>query len=642
MKFGRLRRWHDPPSAPRLITGLAALYALLTLLLLVLNGALRLDIGIEPWHVDSPVEICMALIVLGGLAFAIVQLIRHRGHGALRLGWAFAAAGMALIATSETADWFNEAAPFWNEQYWFEVPLWLVAAGCLCQCARLYAAQPRVHTWFRIGFVIQFLATVLDIGKGTLGALPFASHEMLDVAVDYTQLLCLLCYMSALAFTCLDPQRLGPLAERLLGIARPAFAGAGVQAPRAAAPIAIGALARALFFEQHLFRAPRYPTRYLFLHRPGMRQAVTVAMAVLFGSRVGPRVRLAEGRSLIRQFLDLLRMGLGQGIDAVSYYLLELYRPGGRAEAPFYLTRYETKNGLLTVLNAALPRRDDIPHDLTDKAVFGAACGRAGIPTPPILLTAIDGAIERHASVAAFDRDLFAKLRRGRGTMKTGQFRRVAHLAYLDRHGHQVSLGDIIEGLRRQSLTVIGRKTTPVIVQPRLRNHASLADLAQESLIVIRVVTCLDRAGVPELTHAMLRVLTKIEPAWDTHPDTEYGAAIDLDTGCLGRMTGDKPDSCLKWYDTHPVTGARVLGRQIADWPALQDLALRAHAVFRHRIVIGWDLALATEGPMMIEGNSNMDVSFIQRAYRDPVGRSRLGELLGYHLSRLRSPGRRP
>ena len=30
-----------------------------------------------------------------------------------------------------------------------------------------------------------------------------------------------------------------------------------------------------------------------------------------------------------------------------------------------------------------------------------------------------------------------------------------------------------------------------------------------------------------------------------------------------------------------------------------------------------------------------MDVSFIQRAYRQPIGRSRLGELLGYHLSRL-------
>jgi len=178
-------------------------------------------------------------------------------------------------------------------------------------------------------------------------------------------------------------------------------------------------------------------------------------------------------------------------------------------------------------------------------------------------------------------------------------------------------------------------KTTPVILQPRLRNHSSLADLAKDSLIVIRVVTCLDRAGMPEVTHAMLRVLTKIEPDWDTHPDWEYGAAIDLQTGRLGWLTGDKPDTCLAWYKTHPVTGATVLGRSIEQWPALRDLALRAHRPFQHRIVIGWDLALTTEGPMVVEGNSNMDVSFIQHAYREPIGRSRPGELLSYHLSRL-------
>ena len=33
----------------------------------------------------------------------------------------------------------------------------------------------------------------------------------------------------------------------------------------------------------------------------------------------------------------------------------------------------------------------------------------------------------------------------------------------------------------------------------------------------------------------MLRILAKIEPEWDTHPDWEFGAAIDIETGRLGR-----------------------------------------------------------------------------------------------------------
>jgi hypothetical protein len=344
---------------------------------------------------------------------------------------------------------------------------------------------------------------------------------------------------------------------------------------------------------------------------------VFLVMAWLFARRVGPRVQQAGIRSLARQFADLVVMGVRQSFDAVSYYLYELYRPNGRVEAAYYLTRYETKNGLFTVLNAVRPRRDDVPYNMTDKAAFRDACDRAGIPTPPILLTASDGKIEWHASTDAFDRDLFAKLRRGRGTMKTGRYRRIAPLAYVDRDEQYVTLAEIAEELRQQSLTVgAHKKTTPYIVQPCLHNHASLADLAQDSLIVFRVVTCLDRQDVPEVTHAMLRILTKIEPDWDTRPDWEYGAAIDLETGQLGQLTGDKPDSCLAWYDVHPITGARVLGRQIEGWPALRELALRAHRVFRDRIIIGWDLALTTDGPMMIEGNSNMDVSFIQRLSR--------------------------
>jgi hypothetical protein len=620
----------------RAVAGVAALYAALSLAWQLLMLALELDVDLPLWHADSPVEICLALIVLGGTVFAATQLYRNRRDAALRLGWAFATAGMALIATSETADWFNEAAPFWNEQVWFEAPLWLVAALCIHQCTRLYAAQPRVRSWFRAGFALQLASTALDITQARVGSSSSFLDGLLDMAVDYTGLLCVLCYTSSLVLTRLDR---GMAARRRgrwpLDVPAPTWAAGGVQAPRAAAPIEIGALARTLFFERHMFRAARYPTRYALLHRPVARQLVSVAMAVLFGGRIGPSVERSGGVPLVRQIADLLKMGVVQGIDAVSYYLYELYRPAGRRDAPYYLTRYETKNGLFTVLNAQRPRCADVPHDLTDKRAFGAACAQAGIPTPPILLTAIDGRIESHASVAAFDRDLFAKLMRGRGTMKTGQFRRVCPLIYVDRRGRPLALADIVEALRRQSLTVVGTKTTPVILQPRLRNHPGLADLAHDSLIVVRVVTCLNRADVPEVTHAMLRILTKIEPDWDTRPDREYGAAIDPQTGRLGPLTGDKPDSCLTWHESHPVTGARILGRVVEDWPALKDLALRAHAVFRNRIVIGWDLALTTEGPMVIEGNSNMDVSFIQRAYRDPIGHSRLGELLAYHLTRL-------
>ena len=407
-----LNRW----ISARVLLALAALYALASLLL-------QIGIGLPEWCPELPIELSIDVAALTGLALAVTQLYRHRCDTALRPGWAFATVGMGFIAISETADWFNGYAAAWCDEAWFEIPLWLLAAGCLHRCLRLYAAQLRVRFWSRAGFIFLLAFVGLYLVKSVVSAA--LSGDVLDVTVDYMSLLSLLCYVSALAFTMLRRERMASPVGRSRSITLPALAGAGVLSSPATTPVAIGAVARTLFVDLHLFRTARYPTRYRILHRPVVRHIVNVGMALLLGGRIAPHVQRTTNRSLFQQSLDLLRMGLGQGIDAVSYYLLELYRPGGRAEAAYYLTRYETKNGLFAVLNAQTPRHPNVAYDLTDKAAFGAACSASGIATPPILLSAIDGRTTLHAPEFAFDRDLFAKLMRGRGTMKTGQFHRV-------------------------------------------------------------------------------------------------------------------------------------------------------------------------------------------------------------------------
>ena len=51
--------------------------------------------------------------------------------------------------------------------------------------------------------------------------------------------------------------------------------------------------------------------------------------------------------------------------------------------------------------------------------------------------------------------------------------------------------------------------------------------------------------------------------------------------------------------------------------------------------MVGWDIALTTEGPVVLEGNSFTDVLVPQRVFRMPLGHMRLGELLDFHLDRL-------
>jgi len=86
------------------------------------------------------------------------------------------------------------------------------------------------------------------------------------------------------------------------------------------------------------------------------------------------------------------------------------------------------------------------------------------------------------------------------------------------------------------------------------------------------------------------------------------------------------------WWERHPKTGAPIAGRIIQNWPAVAELAARAHRVFNGRMIIGWDLALTPDGPMVIEGNSDPDTHFLQRVHRQMIGRSRMEPLLRHHL----------
>jgi hypothetical protein len=106
------------------------------------------------------------------------------------------------------------------------------------------------------------------------------------------------------------------------------------------------------------------------------------------------------------------------------------------------------------------------------------------------------------------------------------------------------------------------------------------------------------------------------------------GAAVDLESGALGMMTGDKADMWLDWSEDHPITRARVLGRVVPCWNEIRSIALAAHSACRDRALVGWDIAVGEEGAVLLEGNSYPDVDFLQRSHQCAIADSPLGPLL--------------
>jgi hypothetical protein len=113
-------------------------------------------------------------------------------------------------------------------------------------------------------------------------------------------------------------------------------------------------------------------------------------------------------------------------------------------------------------------------------------------------------------------------------------------------------------------------------------------------------------------------------------------AAVDHETGELGSATNLGKDASVGWLDYHPVTGALIAGHRIAGWESVKQLALQAHRAFTDRLLVGWDIALAEEGPLIVEGNSSPDLDILQRSTRRGMVDSRFAELLAARLTQWR------
>jgi hypothetical protein len=173
------------------------------------------------------------------------------------------------------------------------------------------------------------------------------------------------------------------------------------------------------------------------------------------------------------------------------------------------------------------------------------------------------------------------------------------------------------------------------LIQRRLVPHPELADLSADVLTTVRIMTILDEDGAFEATHAVYRMPMTASAKVDNFHAGGLAAKVDIETGELGQASDIGLNPHSEWHASHPVTSARIDGRKLPFWKETLDLAQRAHTAMRERTVIGWDIAIVDDGPVMIEGNSGADLDIIQRTHREPMGDSRFGELLAHHLETL-------
>ncbi len=269
-------------------------------------------------------------------------------------------------------------------------------------------------------------------------------------------------------------------------------------------------------------------------------------------------------------------------------------------------------------------------HDLWTKLGWERFCTRHALPGVVAIARVADGRVMVSDTAAwAEEGDLFLKPDAGWASRGTVMLEWQA-----GKNGWEAT-GARSGFVRREELERFAVEAAAggvLVVQPRRRNHPDLADLAARALVNFRVLTIRDPHGSMTVFSAALRIPGHAEHCSDVAEG--YFVPVDLRDGTLGCAEG--LDLSSGPLTVHPVTGARIAGRQIRQWTEMRALALAAHAVMPRSVpCVGWDVVCTDAGVKLLEANVAWSGNLTQLRGLAPLGESSWPETMLAYLDEV-------
>lgn len=237
-----------------------------------------------------------------------------------------------------------------------------------------------------------------------------------------------------------------------------------------------------------------------------------------------------------------------------------------------------------------------------DKYLFTCLCEYHGLPCPKCY-----GMVKRDRTAEAkvLLQSLMQKRRLEKVVLKPVW-------GLMGRGIHFISSNDVdtLEGLIEHD--EVDDENSDYIIQEVIRQHPALDRINPHSVNSVRIVTFLTRDNQVEIIAAMLRTSSSASPI-DNFSAGGMVVGIDLDTGTL-KKEGVIKTPKGRVLTRHPVTGTELVGFQVPHWEELKKTAAEGQRVFHYIKSIGWDFAVTSEGPVIIEANQEWGTAGLQAA----------------------------
>lgn len=171
----------------------------------------------------------------------------------------------------------------------------------------------------------------------------------------------------------------------------------------------------------------------------------------------------------------------------------------------------------------------------------------------------------------------------------------------------RVSLDEFVGGLPAEGIDGIAG----FILQEDLQQHPEIGEINPSSLNTLRVHTLLRADGGVGVSNAVLRVGRRGSPVDGFSLGGLAVRVADLERGVLGEGVS-KPVHGGGSFTVHPDSGAELVGRVLPHWAGVLELSIRAAQAFPRLRSVGWDIAIAPGGAVLVEGNPDWNPQVAQ------------------------------
>lgn len=146
-----------------------------------------------------------------------------------------------------------------------------------------------------------------------------------------------------------------------------------------------------------------------------------------------------------------------------------------------------------------------------------------------------------------------------------------------------------------------------IFLEELVVQHPVMNKLCDKSVNTMRIMTFNDN-GKSRIIWMGLRVGNGINSIDNFHAQ---GMAVNIDIN-TGKLVGNAIDKDLNEYSEHPLTHVKFDGFQIPCFEEAKKMVLEASLRSDKILVVGWDVAISKDGPVIIEGNRRPGFDIVQ------------------------------